>query len=423
MEFRMAKVKATDGLSKVHNLNTNINYTSIQEAIDDILTVNGHTIFVEASVYYEHLTVNKSLSLIGENRSATIIDGNGTGIIMKIAADNVAVERFAVRNGTVGVKLDHSNNSRVMENEISLTVNAILVNYSNNCTVYQNFVVNNSERGILVSASWNTNVSSNYVHNSGLYGINGNFSMSMLAKQNIASGHTYDGIALFDSKNCTIIENNITQNYIGIAVDGNSNGIFYHNNIINNTIQAFPYITPNQWDDGMEGNYWSNYTGWDPDRNGIGNDNHVITTNNVDHFPLMGMFHSFATSGGDVHVITNSTIESFDFYEANNTIKLYITPVNLPNVLGFCRIRIPIEWTLQPYNIAIDNGQTPVVFNRTVDENETYKWIYFAYQYPAHKIIILIPEFSLFLILPFLMIATLLMNIVYRRKRRMYLRG
>ena len=49
---------------RVHNLNTNFNYTTIQEAIDAAETSNGHTIFVEEGTYYEHVVVNKSISLI-----------------------------------------------------------------------------------------------------------------------------------------------------------------------------------------------------------------------------------------------------------------------------------------------------------------------------------------------------------------------
>ncbi|GAH12836.1 unnamed protein product, partial [marine sediment metagenome] len=51
------------------------NYTKIQDAIDD--ANDGDTVFVfdDSSPYYENVMVDKSISLIGENKETTIIDG------------------------------------------------------------------------------------------------------------------------------------------------------------------------------------------------------------------------------------------------------------------------------------------------------------------------------------------------------------
>ena len=53
-------------LNNVHNLDTNANYITIQAGINDLATLDGHTIFVEQGTYYENVVINKSLSLIGE---------------------------------------------------------------------------------------------------------------------------------------------------------------------------------------------------------------------------------------------------------------------------------------------------------------------------------------------------------------------
>jgi len=84
----------------VRNLNTGESYSTIQEAIDAPETLDGHEIYVASGVYYEQVTVNKSLSLISENRSTTIIDGEGKGTVTRITADNVEVRDFTIRNGT-----------------------------------------------------------------------------------------------------------------------------------------------------------------------------------------------------------------------------------------------------------------------------------------------------------------------------------
>jgi parallel beta-helix repeat protein len=98
-----------------------------------------------------------------------------------------------------------------------------------------------------------------------------------------------------------IIRNNTIRNSTdtGIFLPESSDNHIYHNNFINNTIQA--YVTPNYnntWDNGYPsgGNYWSNYNGTDeykgPDQNIPGSDfrgdkEYKINDDNIDHYPLM----------------------------------------------------------------------------------------------------------------------------------------
>ncbi len=95
--------------------------------------------------------------------------------------------------------------------------------------------------------------------------------------------------------------------------------VFYHNNFINNTLTVgFSFLIdmpPLTWDNGKEGNYWSDYTGTDLNGDGIGDTAYHImvpmadSTGQVfevfgsegavhqmavgeDHFPLMHPFSS-----------------------------------------------------------------------------------------------------------------------------------
>lgn len=77
------------------------NYTKIQDAIND--SRNGDTIFVydDNSPYYENLLINKSISLIGENKETTVIDGSGSNnIILIMLCDHVQLRGFTIRNTT-----------------------------------------------------------------------------------------------------------------------------------------------------------------------------------------------------------------------------------------------------------------------------------------------------------------------------------
>jgi len=130
----------------------------------------------------------------------------------------------------------------------------------------------------------------------------------------------------------------------------------------------------------------------------------------------MGMFNSFNTSSGYcVDIISNSTIENFEYFASNSTIKMYASNISTAQSFGFCRICIPKSLMTPPYTVVIDDGLTEVLdINHTLHDNGTHRWIYFAYQHSMCKIVIT-PEFTS-LIMPLFMMATLLAVIIYKKK-------
>jgi len=170
---------------------------------------------------------------------------------------------------------------------------------------------------------------------------------------------------------------------------GSSNAKLYHNNLINNTQQASS-ASANSWDDGLEGNYWSDYTGVDSNKDGIGDSPHVIDASNLDNYPLMGIFSSFDTLWGyNVNVISNSTIDDFEFSRspANITIKMHVSNMTTNQTSGFCRVSIPHALMTEPYNATID-GAEPNYANYTLHDNNISRWIYFSYNHSTLEIII-----------------------------------
>ena len=327
-------------------------FHTIQEAINN--ATSGDRIFVRAGIYYEHVAVDKSLTLVGEDRDSTIIDGNRTGSVISVKVDNVSIKGFTI------------NRSGISPSEYD---SGIFVERSNGNNITHNTITNNYE-GIRLYSSISNTVSDNTITNNDY------------------------GISLYSSISNTVSDNTITNNDYGIILFDSSYDLVFHNNFINNTQQqAYSYNSVNLWDNGVEGNYWSNYTGVDSNNDGIGDTPHVIDTRNRDKHPLKGMYSDFTiTSEGEkyhVPIICNSTISGFRFetgLETGNKI-IRFNATGKDDTVGFCRVGIPIELMNYPYILLIDAEEiapTPLDIS-----NETHSYLYFTYIHSTYTISII----------------------------------
>jgi parallel beta-helix repeat protein len=238
------------------------------------------------------------------------------------------------------------------------------------------------------------------------------------------------GITFFQSDNNSMIDSRITNNSIGICLNESSGNLFYHNSFIDidePVISNFesPASPPsgsysiNGWDNGFEGNYWSNYNGTDsysgPYQNitgsdGIGDTPYVIDANNTDNYPLMGVFSDFnATSQYQVQTISNSTISDFQF----NDTAITFNAAGENGTTAFCRICIPTALINGTFTVSVNGTEIP--YTLLPESNSTNSYMYFTYHYSTEQIIIT-PEFALFLILPLFLIATLLTAMIYKKR-------
>ena len=160
---------------QVRNLNTGKTYSRIQEAINAPETLDGHEIFVASGIYYEHVTVSKSLSLIGEDCNTTIIDGNGNDRVVYVTADNVEVRNFTIQNGTIGLWLDNSHNSKIIDNTLQDGSYGIRLHNSRNSEVTGNNICGYTSFAVEIKASGNSTLRNNsMVENKYNFGVNGN---------------------------------------------------------------------------------------------------------------------------------------------------------------------------------------------------------------------------------------------------------
>ena len=276
-------------------------YPTIQEAINH--AYDGDTIFVRAGTYYEHLTIDKSLSLIGENRSTTVIDGSMTGSSIVVTANNVMINGFTLQRSWYGISLSESSFNVISKNIISNTGYGISLHKSAFNKISQNTILNNTIGLVLLTQSSYNIIGKNIIKNNTNSGIDiGYSSYNTIIGNDIFWNDR--GILLVGSKTT---ENRIVANRIfnnggktkpdgGVClIDWPHHNVVYHNNFINNTIQArISGIEVNIWDDGYPsgGNYWSDYTTRYPDAqelddSGIWDTPYVIDEDNQDNYPLM----------------------------------------------------------------------------------------------------------------------------------------
>lgn len=87
-------------------------------------------------------------------------------------------------------------------------------------------------------------------------------------------------------------ETDYKNNEMGVYLSGTSeNNLFYHNDLLSNTGQAYDYGTGNEWYNGSleEVNYWTDYEGTDSDGDGIGDTPYNINgqSQSKDEYPLI----------------------------------------------------------------------------------------------------------------------------------------
>jgi len=215
----------------VHNVDTGLDYVTIQEAINANETLDGHTIFVQSGTYYENVVVNKTVSLIGENRSTTIIDGNATGAVIYVTAKNTKISGFTVQNSTsvpvydAGIVVYNSSGNNIGYNIIRNNSNGIVPFESNNNTIIGNVVSSNIEAGIRLWYSHGNNISGNTVSNN------------------------YVGISIVGAGANFLRNNDMTGNKFNLEVLGDSLSAYFQDIDSSNKVDGKPvYYLLNQSD-------------------------------------------------------------------------------------------------------------------------------------------------------------------------------
>jgi nitrous oxidase accessory protein len=243
-------------------------------------------------------------------------------IFLEKSAEGAVIEGNVLSNCTFGVWVDGAFNVVITGNRVSGRAylpsprrgNGIHLWDADNATVSDN-IVTDSRDGIYISVSEGTTLRNNTISNlrygvhfmysdncvvEGITSYNNRaglapmFSKNLVLKDNRAWNNTQYGILLRDVEGSSITGNVVVKNGVGVFLynslynqitgtlvmrnrigahvwAGSERNVVFNNTFIENENQIkYVGVYDQDWSIENRGNYWSDYTGWDADGDGIG---------------------------------------------------------------------------------------------------------------------------------------------------------
>jgi len=230
------------------------------------------------------------------------IDATGTDFAIRICGTDAW---FHIRNCwvygalTFGIVLHEARNGKVTNCIAEKTGNGVTLSGAENVEVIGNELRNNQHAGITLWGSRRNLIAENAIYGNGLiegpHGYGCGIYMDYSTENKIFANHVFSnhyGIFLGRAaNNNVIVGNTFFDNAEGITLwDQLSDNHFYWNNMMFQTQKLVEDPNPskeNSWDNGSEGNYWSDYSGWDSDGDGISDFPYRIEGGGIDRYPLM----------------------------------------------------------------------------------------------------------------------------------------
>jgi len=247
-------------------------------------------------------------------------NSHGIGVGVEEFSNNTIIADNTASNNYAGI-LATSFNNTLTRNNVSDNVMGIYFS-GLDCRLIDNSMANNYFIGIYLEYSHNSTIANNTFVNDGLLAgayyknsvenntvkdntVNGELLIYLedaadqtitdagqvilvncdnITVKNFDLSDTTVGIELFGTNNSKVLNTNVSNNYFGISLGYSSNNVLvgndvsnnmcgidlssssienliYHNNLMDNTVQASDYIGTNFWDNGYPcgGNYWGDY--------------------------------------------------------------------------------------------------------------------------------------------------------------------
>ena len=145
-------------------------YNTISEAIEN--AYNGWTVYVKNGTYNENLVINKTINIDGESAQTTVINGDGSDVVVYVCAPNIRISGFTIQNS--GTNLLNSGIRTLSLYSNATIKNCILQN--NDVGIYLNYafeksyntvennIIRNNRIGIYATWSYNNEILNNEIY-------------------------------------------------------------------------------------------------------------------------------------------------------------------------------------------------------------------------------------------------------------------
>ena len=172
-----------------------------------------------------------------------------------------------------GIHYMYNDKNRIIGNTACNSLVGLAMMFSKGLEIRGNLALNNRDHGFMLRSIQDSRI---------------------VANRSLGNGK---GIFLNDSSFNELSGNHVEENTIGVhVIAGSKDNRVYGNNFVDNPTQVrFSWSKPILWDHAGRGNYWSDYLGWDMNRDGLG-DKTYHASNRLDQllfrYPQMKMLAS-----------------------------------------------------------------------------------------------------------------------------------
>ena len=270
-----------------------VTITSDNVTLDGFSIINVGTSYTED---YAAIRVRKSNNFVIKNIVleklffGIYVEKSSYGKIYKNKIIGDAVQEY---NSGNGIQLWYSNHIEIDDNYVAHVRDGIYLEFSDDCLIKNNVSTENLRYGLHFMFSNNDTYQDNTFKNNGA-GVAVMFSKKIKMLNNTFKenwGTASYGMLLKEINDAEIIGNTFEKNTIGINIEGSNRIVYKNNEFINNgwavkvrgACYANSFVENNFLynsfdisynskvnDNVFDRNYWSNYTGYDLDKDGVG---------------------------------------------------------------------------------------------------------------------------------------------------------
>lgn len=275
-------------------------YYNLSDSLIEDLDAGHITLAYCVNVFLRNITISDGDPLYilyghGNVISNAKLLGNRYGIWTEWSSYNIFLECNISGSDQDGIFFYHSAENMISNSSIINNYLGIDMIESNNTVIVCSNISLNKDYGVGLYHSYSNTISNCIVWSNDCEGIDFYFSSNNSIINTRILSNDYGGILVYDESCNNIITRSVLMNnggrgsYPGLSIErASNNNIIYHNNFINNSgYNAYDTCT-NYWDYNCEGNYWDDYTGYDDNKDEIGDVPYNISWgNNKDNYPFL----------------------------------------------------------------------------------------------------------------------------------------